>query len=199
MDIMSHNNRPIVVDICWTLYNSNTTYDFLDQVIHEKAYKRLRAFFRYRFVHYINLGLLKIFHVDIQRWLAMRFLSAIRPEVIKQMAVEFVKIYLERRKIMESWNIIAGRKIIIASGTIKPIADAVAEELGALAVYSGDVFKRDIIKNYSEYDIITDNISDLPLIQKANKAYIVTYNNESRWDKLSIKNVEYIANEFSRY
>lgn len=115
------------------------------------------------------------------------------------MAVEFVKIYLERRKIMESWNIIAGRKIIIASGTIKPIADAVAEELGALAVYSGDVFKRDIIKNYSEYDIITDNISDLPLIQKANKAYIVTYNNESRWDKLSIKNVEYIANEFSRY
>lgn len=199
MDIMSHNNLPIVVDICWTLYNSNTTYDFLDQVIHETAYKRLRTLFRYRFVHYINLGLLKIFHVDIQRWLAMRFLSAIRPEVIKQMAVEFVKIYLERRKIMESWNIIAGRKIIIASGTIKPIADAVAEELGALAVYSGDVFKRDIIKNYSEYDIITDNISDLPLIQKANKAYIVTYNNESRWEKFSIKNVEYIANEFSRY
>lgn len=196
---MSHNNIPIVVDICWTLYNSNTTYDFLDQVIHEKAYKRLRTFFSYRFVRYINLGLLKIFRVDIQRWLAMRFLKAERPEEIKQMARDFVRNYLERRKIIESWNVISGRKIIIASGTIRPIAEAVAEEVGATDVYCGDIFKRGLSKNYSEYDIITDNISDLPLIKKAHKAYIVTYNNERRWKKFSIKNVEYIANEFSRY
>lgn len=196
---MSHNNLPIVVDICWTLYNSNTTYDFLDQVIHKKAYKRLRNFFSNQYVHYINLVLLKIFHVDIQRWLAMRFLSAIRPEEIKQMARDFVTNYLEKRKITESWNIISGRKIIIASGTITSIAQAVAEELGALAVYSGDIYKRELIKNYSEYDIITDNISDLPLIKKANKAYIVTYNNKKRWEKFSIKNVEYITNEISRY
>lgn len=196
---MTHNNIPIVVDICWTLYNSNTTYDFLDQVITEKAYKRLRTFFSYRFVRFINLGMLKIFHIDVQRWLAIRFLNGKQPEEIKQMARDFVRNYLERRKIMESWNVISGRKIIIASGTIKPIADAVAEKLGALDVYCGDIFKRDFIKNYNEYDIITDNISDLPLIKKANKAYIVTYNNEKRWEKFSIKNVEYITNEVSKY
>lgn len=196
---MNDIERPIVVDICWTLYRSNTTFDFLDQVVQDSGYVRLRRWMRHPFIRRINLLLLKLFHHDILRARALRYMNQWSEEEICQKAEQFVHTQLETKRIEKVWNLLHERDIIIVSGTIRPIAEAVARRLDAKKIYSGDIFKKQALAELTDFDIVTDNLSDKDLIRKAKHAYIVTYGNQDRWKRMHLTNIEYITNEETRY
>lgn len=176
--------RPILVDVCWTLYRSNTTFDFLDWLIHEPGYLRLRRWGRSRWGHRLVVILLHLTGRDVQRTIALRYLRSYSKETIIEKAQEFVNQILPTRKIQASWDIIRGRRVVLATGTMPFIAQAVARETRAEAVFAGDILKQNIRNQYTDYDILTDNISDIQLIRGAKHAYILVYNNEVRWKKL---------------
>lgn len=195
-----HELTPILTDICWTLYRSNTTFDFLDAVIEADGYRRLRRIARHPIVRLINLLILRLTHRDMIRHWALRYLRTYSDEQIAELARQFVRQDLSGKKIDAAWEVLRGRRIVLVSGTIPPIAQAVAEEVGAVAVYAGDIHKRKVQSLYDTYDIITDNRSDIALVRRARHATIVTYGNQNWWQNvLGTKEVDYIEGQTERY
>jgi len=196
---MTSGNYPIVADICWTLYRSNTTFDFLDYTIQDEGYIRLRRWMKKSMVRWANLLMLKLTHRDLLREKALLYLGKLSEEEIKKRAEDFVNIELEQKRILPVWEQIAGREVILVSGTIMPIAEAVGMRIGATKIYSNDIFKKAALQELTDYDIVTDNLLDEGLIRKAHHAYIVCYGNQDRWNKTRLKNIEFITDEANRY
>ena len=78
---------------------------------------------------------------------------------------------------------IEGKDIILVSQTMDLIAKTVAEHIGAKAFHATPN-KGEVLTHYADFDIITDNMSDMPLIRRAKKATIITYNNRARWERI---------------
>ena len=163
IDLLQDRPRPLLTDICWTLFYSNTTYDFLG--IRPNKWNSL---------------LYKLFRHDFLRSRAIRQFQSFNAEEQLARAERFYTDYLTPRKIAETWNQINGRDIILVSQTMEIIAKVVAEHIGAKQ-YFATQNKSEILAHYTDFDIITDNISDLELIRHAHEATIITYNNRSRW------------------
>lgn len=161
-----NKNRDILVDICWTLFYSNTTYDFLQ--IKGNRWNSL---------------IYRLFHKDIVRSCALRKFNRYSREEQLVRAELFYTEYLVPRKIDEVWHLIEGRNIILVSQTMDMIAEVVAKRVGAKAYYAIQK-KEEVLTHYTDFDIITDNISDLELIKHAKHATIITYNNLSQWEKI---------------
>lgn len=201
LSLPKEHSRPLLTDICWTLYRSNTTFDFLDSIIVAPRYRRMRHFFTTRFGKYSNLLLLKVFRIDLQRSLALRYIRHLDKDTLLDKARTFYNTYLEPRKNEEVFRILRERQIILASGTIDVIAQTVAEQLHPTAVHSSHILKHHLLDTYHDFDIITDNTADLPLIRKAHHAYIVVYNDLPRWQKLTkdLQNTEFIHANGTKY
>lgn len=177
------NKRTILVDICWTLFYSNTTYDFL----HIKGNR-------------CNSLIYKLFRFDIVRTIAIwRFSRYSRDEQLAQ-AEQFYNDYLEPRKIEEVWRMIEGRDIVLVSQTMDVIAQTVAKHIDAKAYYATQR-KEEVLTRYTDFDIITDNLTDITLIKQAAHATILTYNNRNRWLRLlpDRHNVTFIETGQSKY
>ena len=87
--------------------------------------------------------------------------------------------------------------LYIVSGTLDIIAETVARHIGADTFYATEMVygtngftgkfndllltKSSAIPHYNDYDIITDNLTDIELVRKAHKATIIAYNNRNRW------------------
>lgn len=159
-------NKHILVDICWTLFYSNTTYDFLN----------IKG-------NWWNSLIYKLFGCDVVRNRAIhRFQTYSREEQVA-LAEQFYDTYLEPRKIEQVWRLIEGQDIILVSQTMDIIAEVIAKHVGAKAFHATQN-KEEVLTRYTDFDIITDNISDLALIRHAKQATIITYNNRSRWEKI---------------
>lgn len=193
--------KPILTDICWTLYSSNTTFDFMDATIRDEGYRRLRRWSKNPIVRRLNILLLRLTRHDLIRERALRYLERqYSSKEIEQMAEHFVHEELATRKIKPAWDTIKGREVVLVSGTIPPIARAVAKEIGATKVYAGDIFKQQVQNAYAQYDILTDNLSDIELVRRAEQATIITYGNRKRWQQLlQNKQVTYIDRTAARY
>ena len=214
--------KHIVVDICWTLFYSNTTFDFLDFTIEDKRYRCLRRFFRTRLGHLMNLALYRITHWDCERTLCIRFLKGYSRAQLKASAERFYTQYLCPRKIEPVWEQVAqarkeGKTLILVSGTLDCVADVVAEQLGAQRSFASTLeykhecatgrfsdfllTKEEVLHRLGDFDIITDNLTDLALIRRAQSVTIICYNNRTRWDKHLPASVHphYIDASESRY
>ena len=176
-------NRTILVDICWTLFYSNTTYDFL----------RIRG-------NKLNSLLYKLFGYDLVRSRAIRKFNTLGREEQKERAERFYSDYLEPRKIAPVWQRIEGKKIVLVSQTMEIIAQVVTKHTGAQQYYATQR-KEEVLAQYTDFDIITDNMSDIELIKRAQHATIVTYNNEPRWKKILPQgiNVNFIETGRNKY
>lgn len=177
------NKRYILVDICWTLFYSNTTYDFLQ--IKGNRWNSL---------------IYKIFRYDIVRSMALKRFNRYSREEQLARAEQFYTYYLLPHKIDEVWHLIEGKEIILVSQTMDIIAETVAKHIGAKAYYATQT-KEEVLAYYTDFDIITDNISDLELIKHAQQATIVTYNNLPQWKKVLPQdiNVRFIETGRSKY
>lgn len=159
-------NTFILVDICWTLFYSNTTYDFLN----------IRG-------NWLNSLIYKLFGYDIVRNRAIRKFQTYSREEQMALAEQFYNSYLKPRKIEPVWRLIEGQDIILVSQTMDIIAEVVSKHVGAKAFHAMQN-KKEVLAHYTGFDIITDNISDIELIKHARHATIITYNNKSRWEKI---------------
>ena len=172
-----------LVDICWTLFYSNTTYDFL----HIRGNR-------------FNSLLYKLFRCDLIRSRAIRRFNRYTREQQQAQAEQFYTDYLLPRKITPVWKMIEGKEIILVSQTMDIIAETVARHIGA-QTYHALPNKEDILRRYTDFDIITDNLSDIALIRQAKKATVITYNNRSRWEHLlpTNSNITYIETGREKY
>ena len=203
---MAAESKTYLLDICWTLYRSNTTFDFIDFITTDNGYRRRRQLRRCRLWRLIHHLVFRLTRRDRWREDAIRQLQGMRRDEIERLARLFVNNVLAEKKIEAVWQTIQDAdNIVILSSTLEPIANAIARQLPVVPkkIYSTELSYHDDIatgqvltdrlpqKLNSEqqpaprsYIIITDNTSDLELIAKAEQAYIVTYHNQRRWQKL---------------
>lgn len=196
----------LVIDICGTLYRSNTTYDMLDYYFHNEFKYKIFVFLRKcKVSSFLNSVIFHFFHIDIMRNIGVCFFKGYNVDKLHEMVEEFFKNYLSHRKNVEVFAVIEKyrkySKLISVSATLDCIGDFIAEENGFDKGYStrlayrnniccgkieedllGDkskIIKREI---RAKFDVITDNYSDVDIIKMSSKAYLVQYKNQkNKW------------------
>jgi len=197
--LLTTKQPPLLVDVCWTLYSSNTTFDFLDSIVHDTSYLKLRRYMKLNWIRWTNLGILKLTHFDPIRYLALRHIKSYTQQQLDDLAQEFVTKKLDNKKIAATWPLLAGREVVIVSGTLACIAKAVARQIGGQVGLANDIYKRDAKKLFPNYDILTDNTADLQLVNSAHHATIVCYNNRSWWEQHIHTHCSFIEVDEYRY
>lgn len=199
-------------DICGTLYNSNTTFDFLSYLLGEKKtyclFDRFRSFWIWRGFNRLSR---KILHKDITRMLALRYLKGYTREELLHAANAF---YHEILIPKQNDSIIANLKsfllnpeneVIIVSATIDVIAEIISQHLLCKKWYSSQLlFENGVCKGKLESDLLgeklykvfgnfypifesvyTDDISDLALLELAKNKNIIIYSKTvNRWKQI---------------
>lgn len=207
------NNQPAIVllDICGTLYDSNTTFDFLDFHLKSRGYRLFRRLTRFIIWRAFNKILFHTIGLDLTRMMAVRFLKGITIEQLKDAVDAFYTDWLVLQSFENVHSLVDdyrkdGKKIVIVSATLDVIAKKVAKSLGvsewystSLGVVNGrctgkiqvDLLSRKLPFLTSQqvfppyYATITDNYSDLDLIHQSKHAVIVTnQKHQAKWQQL---------------
>ena len=122
------DTHPIYVDICWTLYRSNTTFDFLDNIISNKLYRLLRTFCKTTVGYWGNILLYRLTHIDWQRRLAVQYLKGMSQVALEARAQTFIATLEQTKRIDTSFNILAQTQapvIILSDAAIGQMMGAV--------------------------------------------------------------------------
>lgn len=204
-------SKILAVDLCNTIYDSNTTQDFFNFVFeNDDYYKSLKRKNKSVSFKVVNKLSNKIFKYDMSRALITKILSDKTKEEIDLLVLDFIDNFLSEKKIEKVHSIIEdyklkGYKVVIISASYDFIARAVVKKLGLDSCiaskaeivnerYTGrverdifykkfDVFK-DNFKLYSELIMITDNETDYDFVKNTKKSYIVINNsNRAFWNQ----------------
>lgn len=201
----------LAVDLCDTLYKSNTTQDFFNYVFAKdnlyKKLKRKNSSFSFKVVNKLSNKILK---KDMSRIVITKILSGKSLEEIDSLVDDFITDYLEPLKIEKVHKIIneykeQGYKVIIISASYDFIAKRIVKRLGfddcitseaevLENKYTGRV-SRDIL--YTKFNVfknkytvndnlvmITDNTTDYDFVKQTKKSYIVINNrNKDFWNQ----------------
>ena len=196
----------VVFDICGTLYQSNTTYDFLLYYFKSIKSKKLKSFRRNFSIPFKVIFKLMIL-LKVDYYIRQRLIKYIKGEpvdLVEKVATKFVREILVNRKIAFTQNLIKENiidteiEVILISASIEPVVKAIANELGVENYFStlldteNDVFtgriKKEMqgnklpmfekIKNNDTAYLTfhTDNKEDLPLALKADEVFILSSN-----------------------
>lgn len=204
-------DKILVVDLCNTIYKSNTTQDFFKFVFSEdKLYQNLKKRNSNIGFKVINKLSNKVLKYDMSRALMTKILKNKTYSEVECIVNNFLDSYLEDRKINAVHTLIndyksKGYKVVIMSASYGFIVEGVVKKLGLDGYVSSkaevvkDKFtgkvKSDILYSkfkifsakYREYDdlvMITDNTTDYDFVIKTNKSYIViNEQNKMFWNK----------------
>lgn len=194
-----------IFDICDTLYQSNTTFDFIDFYLAETRQSAKRVFlksvrWKYSPVFLLLLLLGRITKSDWHKTVSLLLLKGEKAENLDRYANSFFDKVLNSKCITATHQILqeaklAGNKIYLVSSTIEPVAKAIAVRLGVeffsseLKLESGiftgmlanDITgqKEKVLKQFLgeiSYSVVTDNISDYKLVAAAEHKYVVIQN-----------------------
>lgn len=208
-------NKTFIIDICGTLYRSNTTFDFIKYYFSDKPiYKIVNILRHFRCFVLLNHLVFKYFKLDILRWLAVRTTKGYSKAELDEMAKQFVEKYLEKLVNSQVVDIIESYRaksydLIIASATLDIISEQVAKRFSIKKEYSSRLsFNGDYCKGFISKDmlgnkkrilgefrinprfggIITDNYSDCDLINDSENVYLVLYTNRrDKWKEILSK------------
>jgi HAD superfamily hydrolase (TIGR01490 family) len=188
-------------DVCGTIYSSNTTFDFLKYYFKDNSrYSFFRFFINTPPAIILNRVLAFMFGKDLVRNFATLFLKNESMERIETAGKYFVTMNLKDRFIQPTIELLRkyknkGYSIILISGSYDFIVKYVAEEVGADAYFASVLSKKNglikgryeedllnkkkecILSQYNNIDdlvFVTDNKSDLDLINLASISYVVT-------------------------
>jgi HAD superfamily phosphoserine phosphatase-like hydrolase len=188
-------------DVCGTIYNSNTTFDFLKYYFKDnEKYSIFRNFTNTIPVRLINKAFVFLFKKDFVRTFATSFLKNESLDKIEIASEYFVTKHLKDRFILPTIELLKRYKdkdyqIVLISASYDFIVKYVAKEVGADFFFasvlsqknglSNGTYKEDLqynksqyffsrYENIEEFVFITDNKSDLDLINLANIVYIIT-------------------------
>lgn len=189
----------VLIDICGTLYDSNTTFDFIRWSFPGKR-KMKRWLSGTLFAKGINKLFLLVLGLDVLRVWWVRELKGFQKSELDHMSASFYAESLIPRRIDEVHEQVEryrrlGYRLVLVSATLDFIAATIAEELAIVEVhstlldYKGDVclgsIRRDLLgkkdgiagpllKGYDEVILITDNKSDDVLLEMSSGGYIVS-------------------------
>ena len=206
---MAIKGNSFLIDICGTIFKSNTTFDFVKYCFGHK--KKVKLWFSLPYRIYNRL-MYRCFCREPLRNNLISLLNGISRERLDEMAEEFYNDYLLKRVngqtlgVIEQWRS-QGADLIIVSATIDVIAQMVARHYGidvCLSTrlnYSADgqcegTIAYDLLPHKKDAldaegvmppyaGIITDNYSDVKLVKASRKAYLITYDkNINKWKEL---------------
>lgn len=189
-----------VFDVCDTLYDSNTTFDFLDDYFDDnRKYQLFRKCSTSFLGKVLNYPLYRFFNYDIVRVIATGFLRGESQHELEIAVKTFVyeklsdKVYNSVQELMNTYKD-KGFTIFLMSGSYSPIVkyvcdffeadDFVASELEIVdnkytGKYVNDQLfnkKKVLLEKYANIDqlvVISDNKTDYDLFEIADKSYIV--------------------------
>lgn len=198
-----------VFDICGTLYDSNTTFDFC--IWRSRRWTRfLLHLLRSKLIAVLNRVSLLYFNKEAipVRHLFIKTLKDTPKSILSQQAKEFVNTFLIERKqeaIIALLQKFQKDDIILVSATLDCIAFHIAQYFGISHFFSSTLCydKRQICQGILEIDLLgnkhslfeqidfiaTDNLDDFLLCQKAQESVIVTKKKNKRfWLAQNLKN-----------
>ena len=203
-------DKILVVDLCNTIYKSNTTQDFFSYVFKSderyKKIKRKNSNIGFKIVNKLSNKILKY---DMSRALITKILKDKTDIEIENLVSNFINEFLEQKKITGVHDLISdyknkGYKVIIMSASYGFIVKAVVEKLSLDGYISSEaeiidkkftgkvssdilytkfkVFKSKYV-DYTNLIMITDNETDYDFVKKTDKSYIVINNNNKMFWK----------------
>lgn len=213
------NKEYFLIDICGTIFNSNTTFDFLKFYFSKKHwYKILIMIRKIKILIIINAIFMRLFQIDLLRYWALTHLKGYTKEQLNKMAEEFYNNYLINCINDETIEIInrvkeENKELILVSATLDCIAFAVSKNMNIPCVFSSKLafknnkclgrLQQDLLANKLStlvdnkinppyWGIITDNYSDMALIKNSQHVFLIQYSNKKNyWKHLSDKlNIE---------
>ncbi len=198
-----------LIDVCGTMFRSNTTFDFIRYYYGHSGRVRLWLSLPYRIYNRIA------WHMLHREPLRRNLISMLRDKTIDElgrMADDFVCNFLVKREHRHVIELIErkrgeGLRLVIVSATIDVIASAVAHHYGINEYLSTQLDYGDdgVCRGYIKKDllgdkraalgriglkppytgIVTDNYSDADLVMSADEGFLVEYsNNGSHWNKI---------------
>lgn len=211
------------VDICWTLFSSNTTYDFCRWAA--RSHGGSAVGMPSAFARKLNVAAYRLTGVDYLRRMLLHNLKGMTRDEIDELANRFCTEYLAGRKVDEVWQLLPPHdEVILLSSTLDVIASAVSASFGfgrhlssRLAFdnngiclgsieYDAAGRKQELLDGVvGAYSIFTDNLSDLELIAGSDHAVVVVYGNEGRWSKalqragVDINKIKFVYARTTRY
>ena len=204
----------VIVDICGTLYDSNTTFDFLDYYVRTRGYRQFRALSRTTAWKIGNKLLFRIFRYDLTRVIAISFLKGKSREELHAAARSFSdsilsqKAYTAVHRLMQDMRE-RQRRVILVSATLDIIAEVVANQFRLSEWYASRLvydengiclgrLATDLLAGKHAfleclgigitipYELtVTDNISDCDLLRHSDACIIVSKpRNISLWHRI---------------
>ena len=206
--------KTVVVDICGTLYRSNTTFDFL--------YWKFKGNWKYVLFYHIYHNIIwkvlnricsNCFGLDLNRKIGIWFLKGYKRDVLVKEVEKFYETYLSVRKNdqvflqLDKLKNIKGVELFLASATIDVIGEVISQRVGIPLYLSTELkylnnicvgaIHKDALGTKIQYlskltpiwKCYTDDISDLPLVKNACKPIIIVYpRTKKRWEKVFSSN-----------
>ncbi|OUU50710.1 MAG: hypothetical protein CBC25_07675 [Pelagibacteraceae bacterium TMED65] len=189
-----------IFDVCDTLYNVNTTFSFLDYFFHKNnKYAFFRKISRLFLIKVANYLVLKLLGKDLIRICGTFFLKNHEKDEIKKFSKIFVSEILDKQIKKDIATKLKYFKeqdyyIVLMSGSYDFIIKEVANYFNVSTFFASKLeivdkfyigkFKNDILmdkynlfnKNFQSYEkliVVSNNKSDLKLMNLADKAYAV--------------------------
>lgn len=212
-----YSNTVLFIDICGTIFNSNTTFDFMKYWFSETSwYKRIQLVRKLRILGFLNAKIHKWFDIDLIRRYAISKLRGYTNQQLSEMTAKF---YDEFLSLVINDKVIGfiekkrqeGAKLIIVSATLDCISKEVATRLNIETQYSSELdykngvcqgkLKNDLLASklsmlrllevdLDNYEVVTDNYSDSDIISKAKRAYLIQYNDKpNKWFRYLDENI----------
>ena len=202
-----------IFDVCDTLFNSNTTFDFLSYYF--KQYGYLSKFFKlklitakYSPVHLLLKVLSKIYNRDYYKITGVYLLKNHSCKEVEIGASKFIKEILLDKRIESTFKLLEENleSSILLSSSIEPVIKMIAKKLQikkyfattigtSNGSYTGHIIqeirgiKEIMVKEElnSKCTVITDNKSDYNLLSYASKRIIVISNSHEKdyWNLLN--------------
>lgn len=193
-----------IFDVCWTMYKSNTTFDFIKFVYKTENIKSFRLIFlKSQIVKLVLLLLGRLLGRDIYRELFVRLLRGFSRNKLDILSERFYREILIENKINYTFDIfekINTDEILLCSASLDVVVAHIANELNVdffaselefeNGVCTGKIskdllgMKDKILENKKIELVVTDNLSDLLLVKKSSKSIILsTPKNISFWKR----------------
>ena len=205
----------IIFDVCWTMYKSNTTFDFIKYVYKVECINSFKLIFLNSLIVKFSILLLgKLVGRDIYRELFVKLLKGFSKERLQKTSEKFYNEFLLDKKIDYTFNLINSmplNSIILCSASLDIVVEHIAKMLNANFFASELEFKNGICTGRINNDllgeknkifehenidlVVTDNLSDLELVKKSSKSIILSNpKNIGFWERNGLT-VDYILED----
>lgn len=187
-----------VFDVCFTLYASNTTFDFITQY-HQKAGNKIK-FLWCKVLLSLPFKILNKFKLISLRENFIYTLKGESKDKLFKFSTFFVDDFLKSKENETTMKLLLSNQSdsILISASLDPVIDAIAKKLSVTGYSSKLQYKNGYCTGRLEIDlkgnkhtkiipeklelVVTDNMSDINLIKNSQQSYIVTRkNNNEKW------------------